>query len=126
MPKQFLIVGDILAIALVTFVGFAIHGETDLSFLPRMLAMFIPLTLAWFFLAPWLGLFQDETASSARGLLRAALAMLFAAPFAAVLRGLILGAPIIPIFAVVLCVTSAIGMGAWRSLYLLLSRRKLK
>lgn len=126
MSKQSLIVGDVLAIALVTFIGFATHGETDLSFLPRMLASFLPLTLAWFLLAPWLGLFQIETVSSSRGLWQAALAMLFAAPLAAVLRGLWLNAPIIPIFAVVLCITSAIGMTAWRGLYLLLLRRKSK
>lgn len=126
MPKKFLIVGDILAVALVTFVGFARHGETDLSFLPRMLAAFIPLTLAWFLLAPWLGLFQAETTASAQGPWRAALAMLFAAPLAAVLRGLILNTPVIPIFVAVLCVTSAVGMGAWRGVYLLLSRRTLK
>jgi hypothetical protein len=49
-------------------------------------------------------------------------AMLFAGPLAVVLRGLILNAPIIPIFAVVLSVTSALGMMIWRGLYLLLKR----
>lgn len=126
MSKQSLIVGDVLAIALVTFIGFATHGETDLSFLPRMLASFLPLTIAWFLLAPWLGLFQNETVSSSRGLWLAALAMLFVAPFAAILRGLWLNAPIIPIFAVVLASTSMLGMLLWRGLCLLLARRKLK
>lgn len=118
--KQTLVVGDILAIALVTFIGFATHGEADLSFLPRMLAAFLPLTLAWFLLAPWLGLFQEETISSTRGLLRVAIVMLFAAPFAAVLRGLILNAPILPIFGVVLASTSALGMVVWRGVHLIL------
>lgn len=124
MPKKSLILGDFLAIAIVTFVGFATHGEADLSFLPRMLAAFIPLTLAWFLLAPWLGLFQTETTLVSQGLWRVAIAMLFAAPFAAVLRGLILNAPIIPIFAVVLSLTSAFGMVVWRGLFLLLSRNR--
>lgn len=126
MPKLLLIPGDILAIALVTFIGFAIHGEAELSFLPRMLATFIPLTLAWFLLAPWLGLFRTEVTSVPLGLWQAALAMIFAAPFAAVLRGLILNAPIIPIFAVVLGLTSAFGMVVWRGLFLLLSRSRRK
>jgi hypothetical protein len=126
MPRQLLIPGDILAIALVTFIGFAIHGEAGLSFLPRMLATFIPLTLAWFLLAPWLGLFQKEVTSVPWGLWRVAVVMLFAAPFAAVLRGLVLNAPIIPIFAVVLGLTSAFGMAVWRGVYLLLSRNRMK
>lgn len=124
MSKQFLIIGDILAIALVTFIGFATHGETDLSFLPRMIATFIPLTLAWFLLAPRLGLFQAEVTSSARGLWRVALAMLFVAPFAAVLRSLIIDSLVVPIFAVVLSLTSAFGMAAWRGIYILFSRNR--
>jgi len=124
--KQMLIIGDILAIAIVTFIGFATHREADLSFLPRMLATFVPLTLAWFLLAPRLGLFQTETTLVSQGLWRVAIAMLFAVPFAAVLRGLILNAPIIPIFAVVLSLTSAFGMIVWRGLFLLLSRNRRK
>jgi len=50
------------------------------------------------------------------------MAMLFAGPLAVVLRGLILNAPIIPIFAVVLSATSAVGMMIWRGIYLLLKR----
>jgi hypothetical protein len=50
--------------------------------------------------------------------------MLFAASFAALLRGLWLNAPIIPIFAVVLASTSALGMLIWRALYLLFTRSR--
>lgn len=124
--KPALILGDILAIVLVTFIGFVTHGEAGLSFLSRMLATFVPLTLAWFLLAPWLGLFQKEDTSVPRRLCQAALAMIFAAPFAAVLRGLILNAPIIPIFAVVLSLTSAFGMAVWRGSFLLLLRNRRK
>ena len=121
--KQFLIAGDILAIAIVTVIGFATHGEADMSFLPRMLAAFIPLTVAWFLIAPWFGLFQPGITSNLRQLWRPVFAMLFAGPFAVVLRGLILNAPIIPIFAVVLAATSAFGMLVWRGIYLPLSRK---
>ncbi len=38
--KRFLVVGDILAIAIVTIIGFATHGETGTSFLPRMAVYF--------------------------------------------------------------------------------------
>jgi hypothetical protein len=120
MNKSILILGDILAIALITFIGFARHGETGLSFLPRMAATFFPLIAGWFLLAPWFGLFQDEIIYHARQLWRPALTALFAAPLAAVLRGLILNAPIIPVFAIVLGATSAFGMVVWRGAYYLL------
>ena len=121
--RSILILGDILAIGLVTLIGFATHGETDLSFLPRMAATFLPLVIGWFLLAPRLGLFQDEVIYHARQLWRPALTALFAAPLAAVLRGLMLNTPIIPIFAVVLGVTSTLGMVVWRALYFLLNRK---
>jgi hypothetical protein len=123
MKKYFLILGDILAILIVTIIGFATHGETATSFLPRMAVVFFPLCVAWFLLAPWFGLFQPEITSNPKQLWRPALAMLFAGPFAALLRGLILNAPIIPIFAVVLSATSALGISVWRGLYFLLKRK---
>jgi ABC-type xylose transport system permease subunit len=49
--------------------------------------------------------------------------MIFAAPLAAILRGLLINAPVIPIFAVVLSATSAFGMLIWRGIYLFLSRK---
>lgn len=121
--KQLLIGGDILAIAIVTVIGFATHGETDVSFLPRMLAAFVPLTLAWFFISPWLGLFQPEITSDPKQLGRPVLAMIFAGPLAVILRGLILNAAIIPIFAVVLSATSAFGILVWRGIYFFLNRK---
>lgn len=124
MKNTTLILGDILAIAVVTVIGFVTHGEADLSFLPRMFAAFVPLALAWFLLAPWFGLFQPQVTSNPKQLWRPVFAMLFAAPFAALLRGLWLNAPIIPVFAVVLASTSALGMLLWRGIYLLLSRDK--
>ena len=123
MKKSILISGDILAILLVTIIGFATHGELGTSFIARMAAAFFPLTIAWFLLAPFLGLFQADVISNPRQLWRPVLAMLFAGPFAAVLRGFLLNAPIIPIFAVVLSATSAFGMLVWRGIYFLLNRR---
>ena len=124
MNKSILILGDLLAIALVTLIGFATHGEAELSFLPRMAALFFPLAISWFLLAPSLRLFQRETISTPKQLWRPALAMIFAAPLAAVLRGFILSAPIIPIFAAVLAGTSALGMVIWRLIWYLFVRRK--
>ena len=123
MSKRVLILGDILAIGLITIIGFATHGETGLAFLPRMAATFFPLVTGWFLLAPRLGLFQDEVIYNARQLWRPALAALFAAPLAAVLRGFMLNTAIIPIFAIVLGAASALGMVVWRALYFLLNRK---
>src|ERR671921_2622534 len=102
--------GDALAIAALTLIGFATHGETDVSLLPRMGALFIPMVLSWFLIAPWFGLFQRETTSNLTQLWRPVLAMFFAVPLATVLRGFILNAPILPIFAAILAGTSALGM----------------
>ena len=123
MNKSILILGDLLAIALVTLIGFATHGEADVSFVPRMAAIYVPLSISWFLLAPSLGLFQRATTSLPKQLWRAAWAMLFAAPLAAVLRGFLLNAPVIPIFAVVLALVSALGMVLWRALHILLIRK---
>jgi hypothetical protein len=123
MNKNILILGDLLAIGVVTLIGFATHGETDLSFLPRMAALYFPLSISWFIVALVLGLFEHETTSNPKQLWRPALGMIFAAPLAAVLRGFLLNAPIIPIFAAVLAVASALGMVLWRALYFLWNRR---
>jgi hypothetical protein len=132
--KYTLILGDILTLFIVTLIGFATHGETTISFLPRMLATFIPLLIGWFLLAPWFQLFAPTQPppnsriggrwrEATEGAKRVALAMLFAGPLAVVLHGLILNAPIIPIFAVVLSATSALGMMIWRMVYLFLKSK---
>lgn len=98
-------------------IGFATHGETGLAFLPRMGAVFVPMVIAWFILAPWFGLFQPEITSDPKQLWRPALGMLFTTPLAATLRGFILNAPILPIFVLVLITTFAFGIVIWRGLY---------
>jgi hypothetical protein len=125
MAKQnrILLAGDVLAIAIVTLIGFATHKEADFSFLPRMAVVFFPLAVSWFLLAPWVGLFQHEVTSNPGQLWRPAFVMIFAASLTVIVRGLILGAPIIPVFAAVLGATSALGISIWRSLYFLLNRK---
>ena len=123
MKKSIIFIGDTLAILITTLVGFVTHGEGNLSFLPRFLAAFMPLVIAWFLLAPWLGLFQPEIISNPKQLWRPVLAMIFAAPLAVVFRGLILNSAILPIFAIVFGATSAFGMVIWRGIYFLLNRK---
>ena len=123
MSKKMLFISDAVAIALVTFAGFAFHGETDASILPRFLLSYVPLTVAWFIIAPLLGLYQPEITSNPKQLWRPALAMIFAAPLAALSRANILGSMVIPVFANVLAATSALGMVVWRGIYLFLNRK---
>lgn len=122
MKKWILILGDLLTISVVVLVGFTAHGAAEFSSLPRIAAVYFPLSVSWFLLAAPLGLFAQEIVSNPRGLWRPAFVMLFAAPFATVLRGFILGTSIIPVFAVILAAVSAFGMFLWRGLYFLLSR----
>jgi hypothetical protein len=124
MKRYLLILGDLLAILVITLIGFATHGEADLSFVPRMAAIFFPLSIAWFFLAPFVGLFDPEIISHPKQLWRPALVMIFAASLAAILRGLLLNAAIIPIFAVVLSATSAFGIVVWRTIYLFIKGKE--
>lgn len=113
MTKRNLILGDALALLVLTAIGFASHGETDASFLPRAGAMFVSLASGWFLLAPAMGLFDLED-KSARPLWRPALTGFFAAQFAVTLRGLVLQSDVPPVFALVIGMTAALGMFAWR------------
>ena len=118
-----LVLGDLITLAVLTYLGFATHGEAGFSFLPRMGITFAALTLGWFALAPALGLFDASRAGSTRQLWRPALTGLFAAQLAVNLRGLILGSDVQPLFAVVLGITTALGMLAWRALVIWLAGR---
>jgi len=123
MNKFSVAFGDILALLITTIIGFVTHGEGELSFLPRLLAAFVPITITWLILAPWFGLFQREIASDPKQLWRPVLAMIFAAPLAVVFRGLILNAAVLPIFAVVFGAISAFGVVIWRAIYWVVNRK---
>jgi hypothetical protein len=123
MNRWLLVSGDTLVLFITTFIGFATHGEANLLFLPRFAAIYFPLSISWLLLVPWFGLFQAEITSDPKQLWRPVLAMAFAAPLAAVIRALILNVAVLPIFAIVLAVTSALGMVIWRGLYFLLKRK---
>ena len=121
--KWTLIAGDILALAIITIIGFASHGETDLSFLPRMFTTFIPLVVSWFLIAPWFGLFDSKITSQLKQLWRPPLAMLLVAPMTAILRATMLNAVALPLFTLILGGSAAVGMLVWRSVWYLLAYR---
>lgn len=122
--KWTLIAGDVIALGLITVIGFASHGETDLSFAPRMFTTFIPLVVSWFLIAPWLGLFNAQVTSEQKQLWRPPLAMLLAAPMTAILRATMLSAVALPLFTLILGSSAALGMLVWRGIYSLWGRKK--
>lgn len=125
MTKQtFLVLGDIIALVIITVIGFATHGETDLSFLPRMLTTFVPLVVGWFLIAPWLRLFDLQITSAPKQLWRPPLAMLLAAPMTAILRATMLNAVALPLFTLILGGSAALGMLTWRLLWSFLTTNK--
>lgn len=123
MKRNVLVVGDLLALLIVTVIGFLSHGELSLGFFARMAAAFVPLCAGWFLLAPSLGLFDEVTAGAVSELWRPAFVVLFAGPFATLVRSILLGSSLIPSFAVVFSLSAAIALTAWRSSYVLYHRR---
>lgn len=119
-----LILGDILVLAVVTIIGFATHGEAGVALVPRMLTTFVPLILGWFLLAPFFELFDPVVISNSRQLWRPFVVMVFAGPFAALLRAFSLNTVVIPIFGVVLSSSAGLGMLIWRTLYWRLQRKR--
>jgi hypothetical protein len=120
-PSAILVAGDILTLALVTVFGFASHGEAGTAGL-RMLTTFAPLIVAWFFVAPFFGVYESQRAAEYRQLWRPFWAMIVAGPMAAWLRSVMLGmtnqnglnTPIWPVFVVVLGGVAALSVLAWR------------
>jgi hypothetical protein len=114
--------GDVITLVIFTLVGFATHESLDAGPL-RMLTTFIPLLIAWILVAVPAGVLRLETARDFRQIWRPAWAMLLAAPWAVILRGLLLNRPIAPIFALVLAGSGVLAILIWRALFCLIFTR---
>lgn len=110
-----LILGDVAALIVVTLLGFYRHSELEPQSAARMLATFVPFTLAWLLVAPWLGLYDLSRTDDVRRAWLPALAAVIAAPLGAVLRGVWLGAPVLPVFVGVMAGVMAVSLTAWRA-----------
>ena len=117
-----LLIGDTITVLMVTIAGFVSHG-TLLTAGSRVLATFIPLLAAWLFIAPFVGLYDIKKTGNPKSLWRPIYAMIVAAPFAAWLRGLILSAPIMPVFVAVMVAVGALGIFLWRAIYYFIQTR---
>ena len=112
-----LIVGDTVTLFLVTIAGFVRHDELGSTGL-RMLSTFIPLVTAWFLVSPHLGVYDIQRMSDPKLLWRPFWAMVLAAPLAGWMRGVWLGAPVLPLFVVIIGGISAFAILVWRSAFL--------
>jgi hypothetical protein len=124
--KTTLMLGDILAIAILTILGFATHNEFGFSYVTRMGTTFFPMLIGWFLAATWVDLFDERVISNPQLFWRILLAMLFAAPLAAVLRAALLHSTAQPLFVLVLGATNALGMLVWRGIFFLVARKLSK
>jgi hypothetical protein len=110
--------GDILVIGIVATLGLVNHGELSLIG-KRLWPNFLPIVAAWLIAAPFFQLYDIGKAHNPREIWRPLLAMLFAAPFGAWLRGVWLGTAILPVFVLVLGCINALGLLVWRILFML-------
>lgn len=122
--RRLLLIGDLLTLALVTLAGFATHGTLG-SAGTRLLATFLPFSLAWLLVAPFGGAYDLERLGDWRQLWRPVWAAVVAAPGATWLRGLWLNAPILPLFVLIMAGVSALAMFLWRLLFFFLIRKHL-
>ena len=120
--KIILIIGDTITLGIVTILGFASHDTAGTAG-SRMLTTFIPLIAAWFLVSPHLKAYDHQVASEWRQLWRPFWSMVLAAPMAAWIRGMILDAPILPLFVIILGGICAIGILIWRGLFMLIVSR---
>lgn len=121
--KNILILGDTIAIAILTYIGFIFHNQTEPSI--RMLVVFLPMLLGWFLLAPWFGLFNENNPLTYLSLLwRISLVMLFVSPFAVILRAAWYNSIAMPIVALALGATTALGIYIWRLMYRFIAKKK--
>jgi len=119
-----LILGDLITLFLITVVGFASHQELGAAGW-RLLTTFLPLSVGWALSAPLLGLYRPDVYTRSAQIWKSLWGMLLAGPFAALLRGLWLNRPILPIFALVLTASGMLGMLLWRLFFWLLIAHRI-
>ncbi len=118
---SWLMAGDILAVLVVTMIGFLTHYGNVQGW--RWLTTFLPVTAAWFAIAPWLGVYRVDLACQPRQVWRPVLAALLSAPLAATLRGAWLNSAVLPLFVGVLGMTNALGFLIWRGAWAIAMQR---
>lgn len=117
-PKgRLLLLGDVIAIGVVTLLGFATHDTLGTAG-ARMLTTFLPWVTGWMLIAPWLGLYEDGVVAAQRELWRPFWAMCLTSPLAAFLRGWMIGRPSTQVFVLVMMGVAGVTMMLWRVVYM--------
>jgi Protein of unknown function (DUF3054) len=115
MNRRFwrLIAGDGAVIALIVVIGFASHRELETEHVNRMLVLFVELLLLWVVFGLQTGVFKQPVTAT-RFDWRVPMTMLMAAPFAALMRSVVLRIPVVPAFILVITAVATLGITLWR------------
>ena len=117
-------IGDVIALGLVTILGFASHGELGSAGV-RMLTTFVPLVFAWIIAAGPGDSLEVRNAVQFSQIWRPVWAMCLAVPLATVFRASLLAfRPISPIFVFVLAGVGVVAILTWRILFFVIFRKK--
>ena len=106
------IIGDLVVLVGMTVFGFLTHSTTDETW--RLLVTTLGVLIAWGLVAPWFDTLSERTLRRPSAVWKVALAWTIAAPFAAFLRGLVLGVGISATFVLVLIGTNGPVLVLWR------------
>lgn len=109
------IAGDLIVIALIVLIGFATHGELEMEpdELVRMVVLFLEIALLWGLIGQQLGVFTEPIITS-RFTWQVPMTMLIAAPFSALMRAVVLGIPVSPVFILVITAVTTTAITIWR------------
>ncbi len=119
--NKIILLGDWLALLLVTLVGFFNHNQQFQ--VGRYLATALPLCLAWFFSAPVFGLFSPDNVSLSSAWWRIIWAVSLSTPLALLIRALMLASSVQVSFALVMMLTSAFAILIWRLVWVRFIKR---
>jgi len=107
------IIGDVVILIAMTVFGFLTHSTLDETW--RLFITTLGVLVSWALVAPWFDAFSEATLTRPSAVWKIALAATIASPFAAFLRGLILGVGISATFVLVLIATNGSALVIWRA-----------
>lgn len=116
------IVGDVVALTVLTAIGFASHSTLDETW--RLVVTTLGVLAAWAVVGPWFGVFATQVLTQWNAVWRVALAWAIAAPFAGFLRGLLLDISVSATFILVTIAVNGAALVVWRAAFAALQARR--
>ena len=120
-----LVIGDAISFLVFAILGHNAHDvSTGWVAVAQIAVIALPFALAWFLVAPWVGVYRRAaTSSPLRMLARTELGWLATYPAALILRVLLAPDHQMPIpFAIVILLANALLLGVWRLAFALVAR----